>query len=151
MPEPPEAVQRPKRVARARFVASGAVLAVVLAATGACGSSSDAPGGAVADCGTITYRGGHAADGAASARVAAQCFVTAVHACHAAHLRLNFMGVDTGTTDVLTVRRAEHRACATSVAATAHVLGRSNTHRHRCAALLLSSQTAWTCPTVARQ
>ena len=103
----------------------------LLGAIAACGSSGGAPQGAVTDCGTIAYRGGRAVDGATAEHNAAQCFVTAVHSCHAARLQLNVMGVDTGTTEVLTVRRASHHSCVTAVADTSSVLGRGDTHRHQ--------------------
>ena len=71
--------------------------------------------------------------GAANARNSAECFVRAVHACHAARLQLHFMGVDSGTTQVLTVRRASRHTCATAVAITSFVLTRTTKRHEVCA------------------
>jgi len=108
--------------------ASSLVSVAVIATVAACGSGN-APHGRVADCGTISYRGDFVAGGEAAAHVSAACFVRAVHACTAARLQVNVMGVDTGTTKLLTVRRARHHTCVTSVTDTSFVLTQ-RTRRH---------------------
>jgi len=100
-----------------------------LAVTAACGSGSGAPAGAATDCGQITYRGGQLSTGSPAAQSSAQCFVTALHVCHAARLELDSNGVDTGTSMLLTVRRAARHTCVTAVATTSFVLT-GTTHRH---------------------
>jgi len=100
-----------------------------LAVTAGCGSGSGAPAGAATDCGHITYRGGQLSTASPAAQSGAQCFVTALHACHAARLELDSNGVDTGTSMVLTVRRAAQHRCVTAVATTSFVLTQT-THRH---------------------
>jgi len=104
-------------------------LLVALALTAACGSGSGAPAGAATDCGQIAYRGAELSTATPAAQSGAQCFVTALHACHAARLELDSHGVDTGTEMLLTVRRAARHRCVTAVATTSFVLTRT-THRH---------------------
>lgn len=110
-----------------KSLALGGIL--TLAAIGAC-SSSGAPSGARTDCGLLVYVGSSLRGSTAAAHAAAECYVAAVHACHAARLVLATHGVDTGDKWVLTVRRVSGRRCVTSVAITSSVLTQTS-HRHK--------------------
>lgn len=105
-----------------------AALASVLLA-GACASSGGAPPGAVTNCGTVQLGGRARGEAVLSPQLAGQCYVRALRSCHAARLVLQFRGVDSGSVEVLTVRRGGHRSCVTAVAQESSVLGRT-THRH---------------------
>lgn len=58
------------------------------------------PGLQITDCGTATARG---TDLVVSGAQALHCFVDALHACTAARVQLNTLGVDTGTEHHLTI------------------------------------------------